>query len=177
MAVSRVVCRYVMHEVRVPLNAVKLGLSAIAENVTACMTPTQDAPALLAECDGILSIADRAINAMSDTLNDVLSFSAIEEGRLELHCEAFAMADMLALVTSTHSHSAMDKNINLVLHIDDRLRQTKLYGDHRRIFGCISNFVRCRRFMRQTLSFRSPMPSSSRKRRMRRARSQFVPRS
>lgn len=147
-----------MHEVRVPLNAVKLGLSAIAENVTACMVPTDDTPALLAECNGILSISDRAINAMSDTLNDVLSFSAIEEGRFELHCEAFAMADMLALVTSTHSHSAMEKKLDLVVHIDDRLQQVKLYGDHRRIFGCISNFVR-RRGVRQTVSHRSPMPS------------------
>lgn len=134
--------RFVMHEVRVPLHAVKLGITSALEDITGYLDES-DPPlaANLQEDKSALIVADRAINVMSDTLNDVLSFSAIEEGRLKLHCEAFWLAEMLDVVVNTHTLSANEKDIQLMTSVEDALQRVQVYGDHRRIGGCISNFL------------------------------------
>ena len=171
--------RFVMHEVRVPLNAVKLGVATIAEamaNLLSFGSPNppqrrlapEDAPEKdtcdhttssssssrslssvpsvsernsAGEINEIINVVDRSIDVMSETLNDVLSFAAIEEGRFELHCSQFRVKDMLSVVLATHSPMAREKGIALTSKIDDILSDVVLYGDHRRISACISNYV------------------------------------
>ena len=206
--------RFVMHEVRVPLNAVKLGLATITEAVTGMMATTKDRsspketrnhqrrteattkkvaddgqgpgsfdqgdgvddredqrlddendddddgpPGRSIPCSGrenqvlssnmtpstdlreIMEVVDRSIDVMSETLNDVLSFAAIEEGRFDLHCSPFRVKDMLAMVLATHGPTAKEKGIELLSSIDAALSDLRLYGDHRRIGACVSNYV------------------------------------
>jgi signal transduction histidine kinase len=72
--------RYVFHEVRVPLNTIRLGLDSI-----------QQSGGIDRETAFVVSCMDEAVNTMSDTLNDVLSYQKIEESKVELELRPFAV--------------------------------------------------------------------------------------
>ena len=78
--------RYVLHEVRVPLDSISMGLNLLEE-----------------EGDGngsgeTIPMMNKAVSFMTDTLNDVLSIQKIEEGKLELEYEEFYTEDVLKTV-------------------------------------------------------------------------------
>eukprot|EP00628_Pelagophyceae_sp_CCMP2097_P038821 CAMPEP_0184256912 /NCGR_PEP_ID=MMETSP0977-20130417/9056_1 /TAXON_ID=483370 /ORGANISM="non described non described, Strain CCMP2097" /LENGTH=934 /DNA_ID=CAMNT_0026562507 /DNA_START=47 /DNA_END=2846 /DNA_ORIENTATION=- len=146
--------RYVMHEVRVPLNAVSLGVRALARSVTTAPA----APALHDDednqrCDDgrlclsqdeiveVINIVDSSIACMSETLDDVLSFASIEEGRFTLHCEPFMVGDIVDHVLAMHNASALERRIPLTSTIDACFVGAWLDGDARRLGACVSNFV------------------------------------
>ena len=143
--------RYVMHEVRVPLNAVKLGLTSIADSLFGCLDEPNDmvqndsigkeSHLSRSGVEGIVDVVNRSIDSMSETLNDVLSFAAIEEGRFVLHGEPFDIATMLSKIVATHLPTANEKEIALTTYVEDALSRVRLFGDHRRIGACVSNFV------------------------------------
>lgn len=135
--------RYVMHEVRVPLNAVKLGLSAIADSVheSNSSVSTTTSGETTCDIDDVVTMVNRSIENMSETLNDVLSFAAIEEGKFQLNYDFFSISDMLSAVTAAHTPTAAEKKILLKTSIDDKLARVLVYGDCRRIGSCVSNFV------------------------------------
>ena len=66
--------RYVFHEMRVPLNTVSMGLAIVSDDAALLTESSTDA----------LQMMTSSVNFMSDCLNDVLSMSLFEDGRLEL---------------------------------------------------------------------------------------------
>ena len=90
----------------------------------------------------VLAVVDESIDVMSNTLNDVLSFAAIEEGQFDLHCASFIVGDMLRSVEATHQLAAKKKDVRLeTMLMDPRLGSLRLHGDSRRLAACVSNYV------------------------------------
>lgn len=129
-------------QVRVPLNAVKLGLAYVTDTLSRHEREQESGiDAEDTDVEDVLRIMDSSIDVMSETLNDVLSFAAIEEGRLSLNCDCFNVTHMLEKTVAAHRSSAKDKNVALELVVDSALSQLRLYADHRRLGGCVSNFI------------------------------------
>jgi signal transduction histidine kinase/CheY-like chemotaxis protein len=84
----RAFLRYVLHEVRVPLNSISMGLALLGMN--------QD---VIAEESETVDMMSAAVGFMSDTLNEVLSMQKIEEGKLEMH---YAPCNLLQIVHKVH---------------------------------------------------------------------------
>ncbi|KAH8058328.1 phosphorelay sensor kinase [Aureococcus anophagefferens] len=103
--------RYVMHEVRVPLNAVRLGVRAISDYVGygRGQSPEGDRPSL-----EVVEVVEASISCMSETLDDVLSFASIEEGRFTLHRKPFAVRDLVDQAVATHAPSARERGVALI---------------------------------------------------------------
>ena len=84
----RTFLRYVFHEVRVPLNSISMGLSLLSMN-----TDVNDEDA------ETIDMMSKAVEFMTDTLNDVLSMQKIEEGKLEL---TYSPCNILQMVHKVH---------------------------------------------------------------------------
>jgi hypothetical protein len=73
----------VFHEVRVPLNTIRLGLDSVPS------------AKLDADTAFVLACLDEATTTISDTLNDVLSYQKIMEGKVELCAAPFEVDGLL----------------------------------------------------------------------------------
>mmetsp|Transcript_10229 Transcript_10229/g.15462 ORF Transcript_10229/g.15462 Transcript_10229/m.15462 type:complete len:839 (-) Transcript_10229:321-2837(-) len=135
--------RYVMHEVRVPLNSIKLGLSTINDIIhDYFFSASSSSTTVGKEVKNLIKIVDQSIDSMASTLNDVLSFAAIEEGKFDLNCSKFNPVDMVNTVVAMHEATAKSKNMKISVNINhDQLNSIQLYGDNRRLAACVSNFI------------------------------------
>ena len=125
----RAFLRYVFHEVRVPLNSISMGLQLLQGNVN-----------IDAEDRSTIMMMNEATSFMSDTLNDVLSIQKIEEGKLELQYEVFAVKSMINTVHLSLKGQLTSKNLNLIYSIDDNI-PLKLRGDRFRIEHILANLI------------------------------------
>jgi hypothetical protein len=117
----------------VPLNTIRLSLDSIVEE------------ALPEDCEMLVSSMNNALGSMSETLNDVLSYQKIEEGKLELVPARFTVANELEKVLSVFDISVKSDQLNLRMHIDDDV-PSHLVSDCHRIrqvsrISCVGVFV------------------------------------
>lgn len=126
--------RYIFHEVRVPLNSLVLGLSALKQ--IACDDVGDSGVSQLSIIDEL----EDSTTFMTDTLNDVLSMQKIEEGALEFTMVPFSIAELLQQASHTVGRSISDKKINLVVTIEPDV-PPRLIGDHFRIVHVLLNLV------------------------------------
>ncbi|HEY2806732.1 MAG TPA: ATP-binding protein, partial [Gemmatimonadales bacterium] len=82
----------VSHELRTPLNAI-IGYSELLRDEIADLGVAQLGPDL-----GRIEASGRLLLAL---INDILDLSKIEAGKMEIHCEDFALGPLLEQVTST----------------------------------------------------------------------------
>ncbi len=116
------------HEIRTPMNGV-LGMAQLLK--TTKMDEKQQAFA-----DVILSSG----NSLLSLINDILDTSKIEAGLLELHNEAFNLAELLTSATGAVSGIALQKGIAIYCTIDENVE--KLYfGDSPRIRQVLINLL------------------------------------
>lgn len=127
-ASRRAFLRYVLHEVRVPLNSISMGLNLLEDEGNGNGSG-----------ETILMIKE-AVSFMTDTLNDVLSIQKIEEGKLELEYEEFYTKDVLKTVRHSLWGQMVAKSLRLVEKMDDDI-PVKVRGDRFRIEHVIANFV------------------------------------
>jgi signal transduction histidine kinase len=73
-------------------------------------------------------------------LNDVLDYSKMEAGRLELVNESFDLQDLLSAVTQLFSYQLLEKNLSLRVQVDDAV-PTHLLGDALRLRQILINLV------------------------------------
>lgn len=116
-----------------PLNTIRLSLDSIVEE------------ALPEDCEMLVSSMNNAVGSMSETLNDVLSYQKIEEGKLELVPARFTVANELEKVLSVFDISVKSDQLNLRMHIDDDV-PSHLVSDCHRIrqvsrISCVGVFV------------------------------------
>jgi len=121
--------RYVFHEVRVPLNTIRLGIDSI-----------QQGSPLEPETSFVVSCMDEAVNTMSETLNDVLSYQKIEEGKVELVPGPFAINEFMRAVTSGFEAIVQSKSLKLEQESDSRV-PPELVGDALRLRQVLNNFI------------------------------------
>jgi signal transduction histidine kinase len=116
------------HEIRTPINAV-LGLAHLLEH-----------SALDEEQRNFITKISLAGQSLLSIINDVLDFSRVEAGRLELDHTAFQLTGVLDALSTIMSVDAGAKNIELVIAADDDV-PPKLVGDMHRLQQILINLV------------------------------------
>ena len=116
------------HEIRTPLNAI-LGFSQLLQSAPLKGLHLEYMGNLLQAGESLLSI-----------LNDVLDYSKMEAGRLELVNESFDLQDLLSAVTQLFSYQLLEKNLSLRVRVDDAV-PTHLMGDALRLRQILINLV------------------------------------
>ncbi len=118
----------VSHEIRTPLNGI-LGMTELTLRL-----PLSDLQR------DYLSLVRSSTHALLGIINDLLDFSRIEVGRLELDPREFALRDELACALRTLAPRACSKGLDLVYRVDDRVPD-RLIGDWPRLRQVLINLV------------------------------------
>ena len=81
-----------------------------------------------------------SVNALSGLIGDILIYSKIESGKIEIHNEEYSPAELIQEVYMENLSLASSKGIGLTLDIDENLPDI-LYGDSRRLKRIVKNLV------------------------------------
>ena len=131
-AARRAFLRYVLHEVRVPLNSICMGLQLLKDRENLESSPE--------EYDDALLMMTESVSYMSDTLNDVLSIQKIEEGKLVLKYEIFHISEVLRTVRHSLKGLMASKEINYIESFEESVPR-RVKGDRFRIEHVLANLV------------------------------------
>ena len=116
------------HEIRTPLNAV-LGIAHLLGNTS--LTPTQQ---------DYLRMISTSGEALLGILNDILDYSKVEAGKLELVNAEFSLYDMFDTLSSIMSINAAPKDLELVIGVEPDV-PTTLLGDSHRLLQILVNLT------------------------------------
>ena len=116
------------HEIRTPMNAI-LGLIQLILDTP--LTPKQD---------DFLRKAHASSRALLNILNDILDYSKIEAGRLEIFRMPFRVEGPLKDVADLHAAQMAEKGLELFIEIDHDVPQAVI-GDAMRLTQVLNNLV------------------------------------
>jgi signal transduction histidine kinase/CheY-like chemotaxis protein len=116
------------HEIRTPINGV-IGMLHLLGNTTLSAEQSED-----------LHVAKTSAEALLTVINDVLDFSRVEAGRVQLDRAAFSLHECVDNVISILGLSAREKGLSLSAEIDAGVPDTVL-GDRGRLRQVLLNLV------------------------------------
>lgn len=116
------------HEIRTPLNAV-IGMASLLESTPLSVQQQDFAQTILT-----------ASNFLLELINDILDYSRIESGQLDLDLTPFSLADLCRDAFDVVRLGAMDKHIDLIDHLAPHLPDHFL-GDRARIRQILVNLL------------------------------------
>jgi len=116
------------HEIRTPINGI-LGVSELMENTNLDETQAM-----------YLSLVQASGTALLDIINDVLDYTKIETGNMELEVIAFDLRALLEEVVSIFSLHNAGKKVELIFHVDDKVPAV-IEADPTRIRQIVVNFL------------------------------------
>ncbi len=116
------------HEIRTPLNAV-LGLNSLLLETD-----------LDAQQQEFVRTATASGRLLLDIVNDILSFSALESGNVELEAQPFVLRDLLAETVELLDHSATERGLTLSCQVGEQV-PVALLGDPTRVRQILVNLV------------------------------------
>ena len=118
------------HEIRTPLNAV-IGMAEIAQRKALDKAPEVVAPI------NEIQVASKHLLGL---LNDVLDFSKIESGKLNLTCDDFVLAKAMSIFESIFMQRCEEKNIVLETNLHT-LPDIMVVGDELRLRQVLINLL------------------------------------
>ena len=132
------------HEIRTPINAV-LGMNEmiLRESAKAEKIPDNDPEAMRQAFKNIEEYAgnvDSAGNNLLSIINDILDFTKIEEGRMDVIEEEYQLSTLLNDVIKMIRFKALEKNLIFDTDIDENLPD-RLWGDEVRVRQVITNLL------------------------------------
>ncbi|MEZ7497717.1 PAS domain S-box protein [Flavobacterium sp. Arc3] len=116
------------HEIRTPLNGI-IGFTHLL--MKSKMEKNQS--------EYMATINESAASLMQ-IVNDVLDFSKIESGKLELHMEQVNLYQLTRQVIDLFSHQAKQKNVDLVLNLNENVPK-HVFGDSVRLKQVLVNLL------------------------------------
>lgn len=116
------------HEIRTPLNAV-IGMSHLLLDDNPLPSQTEN-----------LSILKFSAENLMTLINDVLDFTKIETGNIELEKARINVREMVQGITSSMRHKAQEKSIYLRSNIEDAVPEYVI-GDRARLVQILLNLV------------------------------------
>ena len=116
------------HEIRTPINGI-MGMAQLLKDTKLTDEQSEFASTILSSTEGLLGI-----------INEILDFSKVEGGHLELEDIAFSVADLLKACVEPTSILATEKGIELCCDVD-RAVPDALRGDPTRLRQVLFNLV------------------------------------
>ncbi len=116
------------HEIRTPIN----GVIGMAELILRTELDTRQKE--------MAATIDLSARALLDVVNDILDFSRIDSGKLELESLEFELASLVEDVLEMHAVTASRKRLELIASVSAGL-PARLVGDPSRVRQILSNLV------------------------------------
>jgi len=116
------------HEIRTPLN----GVIGMAELLRDRQLPAQERE--------MVEAIQTSARALLDIVNDVLDFSKIDAGKLDLELSDFELGEVVEDLLQVHALSAQQKKIELLAVVEDDVPR-RIHGDATRIRQVLNNLV------------------------------------
>jgi len=118
------------HELRTPLAAIKNAVQLMLSGKTGEINENQTK---------FLSMAERNINRLTNILNDLLSLSRIESGKIELNFQNVALKGLIELTASSLRPQSDGKSIQIEVEVPEQI--PAVYGDPEKIEQILTNLI------------------------------------
>ncbi|OJW15760.1 PAS domain-containing protein [Mucilaginibacter sp. 44-25] len=116
------------HEIRTPLNAV-IGMSHLLLEDNPGESQRENLGVLKFSAENLMTL-----------INDLLDFTKIETGNIELEKAAVNLRDVVQSIVASMKYKAQEKNISLTCSVDDGVPDT-IIGDRQRLVQILLNLV------------------------------------
>jgi two-component system, sensor histidine kinase len=120
---------YVFHEVRVPLNSIKLGVKILL---------TRRVPRI---CKSTLGIIDKSVSRISTTLNSILDYTKIRNGRFTANKTPVNIGEFYDEICHSFQVVDAEKPLDFQTHFDPDLNGKIVIMDEHKMFQCVSNIL------------------------------------
>jgi signal transduction histidine kinase/CheY-like chemotaxis protein len=93
------------------------------------------------ELDEHFAVMQNLSEHMMGLVNDILDYSKIESGKLELHANRFNIAELIGKLENIFKRQFVEKGIEFKTDIDSSLQQFDVYSDDMRLQQVMNNLI------------------------------------